>query len=153
MSQCHQPLPVGASGSYTVTAKLFVSGGAFCHWSSGEILPPVQPKPEKTCSLPIFPLSFRTGLTKLKSAARPGKATSTKTSDNQNRNIFLLLSFNEVDLAPSKCFFNLHKGIPKHMENQSWDVWIQSWRRKHMKFGMIANIYLSRYPTFEGLTY
>src|SRR3990172_10171816 len=92
ITQCHQPLPVGASGSYTVTAKLFVSRGAFRHWSSGEILPPVQPKPEYTCSLPIFPFSFRTGLTKLKSAARHGKAMSTKTNDNQNRNISLLLS-------------------------------------------------------------
>jgi hypothetical protein len=28
-TQCHQPLPVGASGSYIVMAKLLVPSGAF----------------------------------------------------------------------------------------------------------------------------
>lgn len=47
--QCHQPLPVGASGSRTVTAKLRVPAGAFFHVSCGETLPPVQPKPVNQC--------------------------------------------------------------------------------------------------------
>src|SRR5688500_16521142 len=34
--QCQKPLPVGASGSYTVTAKLFVPSGKPDHDSCGE---------------------------------------------------------------------------------------------------------------------
>jgi hypothetical protein len=54
--QCHQPLPVGASGSRTVTAKLRVPAGAFFHASCGETLPPVQPKPANQCwaRLPVM---------------------------------------------------------------------------------------------------
>src|ERR1700685_3409274 len=44
MTQCHQPEPVGASGSYAISAKLFVPAGAFAHSSSGETFSPEQPK-------------------------------------------------------------------------------------------------------------
>ncbi len=50
-TQCHQPEPVGASGSYTVKAKLLVPAGAPLHVSGGEMFLPLQPKPLKTCSL------------------------------------------------------------------------------------------------------
>src|SRR5215218_10428920 len=43
--QCHQPEPVGASGSYTVTAKLLVSLGAPLHFNAGDLFSPEQPKP------------------------------------------------------------------------------------------------------------
>src|SRR5690242_16531064 len=74
MTQCHQPLPVGASGSYTVTAKLFVPFGGRSHRNSGDVLLPVHPNPLNTCSLLIVPLSFTVGLVSRKSAAaaRPG---------------------------------------------------------------------------------
>src|SRR5512139_3604551 len=51
--QCHQPEPVGASGSYTVTAKLLVPLGAPLHWSAGDLFSPAQPKPlnSKRCGL------------------------------------------------------------------------------------------------------
>src|SRR5210317_1023121 len=48
ITQCHHPLPVGASGSYTVNAKLFVSLGALIHFRDGDMFFPVQPNPEKT---------------------------------------------------------------------------------------------------------
>jgi hypothetical protein len=41
--QCQKPLPVGASGSYMVTAKLLVPAGGFDHFTSGETFCPVQP--------------------------------------------------------------------------------------------------------------
>src|SRR6185437_4500213 len=49
-TQCHQPLPVGASGSCTMRAKLLVSAGAPLQASAGETLPPWQPKPLNTCA-------------------------------------------------------------------------------------------------------
>src|SRR6478609_6928696 len=64
-TQCHQPLPVGASGSYIVTAKLLVALGAPLQFNAGEILPPVQPKPLKTCSLAIVAPSFIWGLVRV----------------------------------------------------------------------------------------
>ena len=59
--QCHQPLPVGASGSYTVIAKLFVPSGAPLHDSAGEMFLPVQPKPPNTWSMPIVLPSLTVG--------------------------------------------------------------------------------------------
>jgi hypothetical protein len=44
-SQCQKPLPVGASGSKHVTAKLFVPAGAPDQARCGDWLPPSQPKP------------------------------------------------------------------------------------------------------------
>ena len=43
-TQCQKPLPVGASGSYTVMAKLLASLGAPLQLRDGEMLPPLQPK-------------------------------------------------------------------------------------------------------------
>src|SRR5258705_11110742 len=65
-SQCHQPAPpVGASGSCTSSAKLFVASGAPAHPSAGEMFPPEQPKPLKTCSMAIGPFGRMSGLTSL----------------------------------------------------------------------------------------
>ena len=44
-TQCHHPDPVGASGSYMVTATLLVPAGAPLHLSAGEIFRPLQPNP------------------------------------------------------------------------------------------------------------
>src|SRR5262249_25970181 len=44
-SQCQNPLPVGASGSKQVTAKLFVPAGAPDQARCGDRLLPSQPKP------------------------------------------------------------------------------------------------------------
>src|SRR4051812_15105250 len=53
-TQCHQPAPpVGASGSCTRTAKLFVSLGAPDHSSAGDTFCPLQPKPLNVCSAAI----------------------------------------------------------------------------------------------------
>ena len=38
-TQCQNPLPVGASGSKQVTAKLLVSGGNPSQRSCGEVFP------------------------------------------------------------------------------------------------------------------
>src|SRR5580692_5454168 len=43
MTQCHQPEPVGASGSCAMSAKLFVPAGGFFHSSGGETFSPVHP--------------------------------------------------------------------------------------------------------------
>src|SRR5262249_41421581 len=45
-SQCQNPLPVGASGSKQVMAKLFVPAGAPDHARCGDWLLPAQPKPK-----------------------------------------------------------------------------------------------------------
>src|SRR6266702_7204618 len=56
-SQCHQPAPpVGASGSCTSSAKLFVASGAPDQASAGETFSPEQPKPLYTCSMSIVPV-------------------------------------------------------------------------------------------------
>src|SRR5215470_11170412 len=47
-TQCHQPLPVGASGSCISNAKLWVPAGAPLQASAGERFPPLQPKSLKT---------------------------------------------------------------------------------------------------------
>jgi putative tryptophan/tyrosine transport system substrate-binding protein len=44
-SQCQNPLPVGASGSKQVIAKLLVPAGAPDQARCGDLLPPSQPKP------------------------------------------------------------------------------------------------------------
>src|SRR5690242_21258990 len=68
-SQCHQPAPpVGASGSWQRSAKLFVPSGAPDHTSAGERFCPVQPKLLKTCSMPIVPSSRKFGLLRVKGA-------------------------------------------------------------------------------------
>src|SRR4051794_35370095 len=84
ITQCHQPLPVGASGSYTVIAKLFVPAGALCHESDGEMLRPLHPKLLNTCSSDITPLCFTSVLTSVNGpAAMADEANSTKASDRK----------------------------------------------------------------------
>src|SRR5512146_1107730 len=60
-TQCHQPLPVGASGSKTVTAKLLVPAGTFFHSSAGDRLSPLQPNPLYSCALVIGLPVFTSG--------------------------------------------------------------------------------------------
>src|SRR5882762_9338635 len=67
-NQCHQPAPpVGASGSCTSSAKLFVASGAPDHPSAGETFPPEQPKPLNTCSMAIGSFGRMSGLMSLDS--------------------------------------------------------------------------------------
>src|SRR5882672_11380517 len=55
--QCQKPLPVGASGSYSDTTKLYVFFGKPDHDSCGEMsLPPLTPNtPENWASFNAFP--------------------------------------------------------------------------------------------------
>src|SRR6185437_1906770 len=76
-TQCHQPLPVGALGSYMVIAKLLVPAGAPLQFNAGEMLLPVQPKPLNTCALEIFAPSLMSGLVSVRSAAEAAPAPST----------------------------------------------------------------------------
>src|SRR5215210_38705 len=64
--QCHHPEPVGASGSYTVTAKLLVSLGAPLHLSAGDLFSPEQPKTLASNFLSIMPPGLMSGLSSLK---------------------------------------------------------------------------------------
>src|SRR5215469_12318466 len=64
-TQCHQPLPVGASGSCTSSAKLLVSDGAPLHESAGETLLPLQPNSLNTCALAMVPPSVRSVLVRV----------------------------------------------------------------------------------------
>src|SRR3982751_6321702 len=64
--QCHQPEPVGASGSYTVTAKLFVSFGAPLHFRAGDLFSPLQPNTLASNFLSIIAFGFTSGLWSLK---------------------------------------------------------------------------------------
>jgi hypothetical protein len=50
-AQCQNPDPVGASGSYTVTTKLFVSGGNPDQLSSGLTSSPPAPKMPLSCGV------------------------------------------------------------------------------------------------------
>src|SRR5450759_3818689 len=59
--QCHHPLPEGASGSYTVSARLLVPAGAPLQASAGDTFLPEQPKPLKTWSMPMVAPSFSVG--------------------------------------------------------------------------------------------
>src|SRR5690606_28145139 len=64
--QCHQPEPVGASGSYTVTAKLLVPSGAPLHCKTGDWLLPPQPNMSDSKLAAIAPPAGTSGLVKLK---------------------------------------------------------------------------------------
>src|SRR3954469_17869898 len=72
--QCHQPEPVGASGSYAVTAKLRVSLGAPLHFSAGDLFSPLQPNTLASNFLSIMELALMSGLSSLKPAAWPAPA-------------------------------------------------------------------------------
>src|SRR5215218_9408753 len=74
--QCHQPEPVGASGSYTVTAKLLVSLGAPLHLSAGDLFSPLQPNTLASNFLSMVPFGLMSGLSSLKPAAWAALAAS-----------------------------------------------------------------------------
>src|SRR5262245_36744884 len=67
-SQCQKPLPVGASGSNTLSAKLMVPAGAPLQLSRGDTLPPVQPNELNTCSLANVPPAGTSALVSVKPA-------------------------------------------------------------------------------------
>src|SRR4051812_12398653 len=71
---CHQPEPVGASGSYTLTAKLLVSLGAPLHLSAGDLFSPEQPKPLNSNFLSIIAVGLRSGLSSFMAACAIGAA-------------------------------------------------------------------------------
>jgi hypothetical protein len=56
-AQCQKPLPVGASGSSTVTAKLRVLSGNPDHDSCGERSSPPAPITPLTCGIASVPPS------------------------------------------------------------------------------------------------
>ncbi|MNN76708.1 hypothetical protein D3C81_1931110 [compost metagenome] len=68
--QCQKPEPVGASGSYTFTAKPFVPSGAPLQRSTGDWFRPLQPKPSnsKLCAM-VLP-SAMSGLVRVKAVMR-----------------------------------------------------------------------------------
>jgi hypothetical protein len=76
--QCHQPEPVGASGSYTVTAKLFVFLGAPLHLRAGDLFSPEQPKPLNSNFLSIVALGLMSGLVSVKPAAWASEAAPSR---------------------------------------------------------------------------
>ena len=67
--QCQNPEPVGASGSYTVTAKLLVSLGAPLHWRAGDLFSPEHPKPSNSKLLGISSSALMSRLLNVKPAA------------------------------------------------------------------------------------
>ncbi len=69
-SQCHQPDWLGASGSCTVMAKLFVPSGAPCHASAGDSLRPEQPKPSNSKCGGMAAPSVKSGLLRVKRVMR-----------------------------------------------------------------------------------
>src|SRR5579875_1502696 len=74
--QCHQPLPVGASGSYIVMAKLLVPCGAPDQDSAGERSPPLQLPPLNTWASGIVPPLAKSGVVTVNPAAQAGAATT-----------------------------------------------------------------------------
>src|SRR5689334_3389231 len=84
-TQCQKPLPVGASGSYIVTAKLLVPAGALVQLSWGLWLFPVQPMPLKTCCAVACPPTSE--LVRVKVWAEPDAERSTKARRARGRRI------------------------------------------------------------------
>src|SRR5262245_29405581 len=76
ITQCHQPLPVGASGSYMVRAKLLVPSGGSFHIRAGEMSPPLQPKPLKTCLSGTVLPAATSGLESSKAPTWPAKPSA-----------------------------------------------------------------------------
>src|SRR6202453_2823149 len=71
-TQCQKPLPVGASGSYTLRAKLLVPSGAPDQLSAGEMFFPGQPiMEEATCSSDILAPGSMSGLVNDRACAPP----------------------------------------------------------------------------------
>src|SRR6516165_9534411 len=80
-TQCQKPLPVGASGSKLVMAKLLVPLGAPLQLKDGEILPPLQPKPNSalsTCSSAMAPPSVTSALFTVMFCAYAGAPSALK---------------------------------------------------------------------------
>ena len=71
ISQCKKGWPVGASESNIITAKLFVPAGGSVQESSGETLPPVQPKLSKSWASAIVAPGFMSSLFNSKACAEP----------------------------------------------------------------------------------
>src|SRR5439155_4861945 len=97
-TQCQKPLPVGASGSYMLTAKLLVPLGAPLQLSAGETLPPVQPKPLSTCSLAMLPPSLMSGLVKVMFCALATVAPSAPTPSATIQRANLVIVASPLDL-------------------------------------------------------
>src|SRR5690242_17999784 len=87
ITQCHQPLPVGASGSYTVKAKLLVPAGALFHASDGDTFPPSQPKPLYTCASAIVAPGLISALDKVNDPAASATAGSSAATHSKRRSI------------------------------------------------------------------
>src|SRR5437016_13060916 len=97
--QCHHPLPVGASGSYTVTAKLLVPAGGFFQASAGETLPPSQPKPLYSCAAAIVAPGLTSALSRLKALAASA-ASGSETKANTTKPFITFSSTQPHDPAP-----------------------------------------------------
>src|SRR4029453_15456917 len=65
-AQCQKPLAVGASGSYTVTAKLFVPWGKPDQDSRGERSSPPAPMTPLTCGIGMISPSVHSALVTVK---------------------------------------------------------------------------------------
>src|SRR5580698_10890961 len=70
-TQCQNPLPVGASGSCTMIAKLCVPAGAPLQNSAGDRFLPLQPNPLNTWSRAMGLSLPTSGLTRVNFAADP----------------------------------------------------------------------------------
>src|SRR5262249_44404299 len=70
-TQCHQPLPVGASGSCISNAKLWVPAGAPLQASAGETFPPLQPNSLKTWVLASVSPSVKSVLVRVNFGMAP----------------------------------------------------------------------------------
>src|ERR1700681_4565704 len=81
MSQCHQPLPVGASGSCTNRAKLCVPLGARLQLNAGDMFCPVHPNELNTCAAAILRPCAMSGLVSAKPPFCPGVASCAATAE------------------------------------------------------------------------
>src|SRR5215468_6561533 len=70
-TQCHQPLPVGASGSCISNAKLWVPAGAPLQARAGETFAPLQPNSLKTWELASVPPSVKSVLVRVNFGMAP----------------------------------------------------------------------------------
>src|SRR5580658_7237339 len=78
--QCQKPLPVGASGSYMLMAKLLVAFGAPDQASAGDTFGLVQPKRLAACSLAILPPGLMSVLVRVRALAAPAPPRPQATS-------------------------------------------------------------------------
>src|SRR6201992_3230259 len=80
-----------------LTAKLLVAGGAPLQLKAGERLPPVQPKPLKTCSLAILAPGLISALVKVKPPAFAAFAPSAHTPSAAIHFPKLVIAFLPID--------------------------------------------------------